>query len=152
MSTNTGIKHDENKPDLSILNLNSLEQIAQAFSYGEKKYGRYNYLGGMRWTRISSALLRHMYKWIWGANKDDESKLSHLAHVGACVFMLIDYSQRGLGTDDRYVPETSDKTSIPASLRMDIEQMDTIQKEREDRDNCCDELSFWQCPTCYGIR
>jgi hypothetical protein len=97
-----GVKHDQGKPDLSILSYGALAEIAKAFEFGAKKYGRYNYLGGMEWTRIGSALLRHTYKWLWGQDNDDESGLHHLAHVGACVIMLLDYVLLGLGTDNRY--------------------------------------------------
>lgn len=99
---NKGIKHDNGKPDLSILSLNALTQITRAFEFGAKKYGRYNYLGGMEWTRIASALLRHTYAWIWGEDYDKESGLHHLAHAGACVVMLLDYVMMGIGKDDRY--------------------------------------------------
>lgn len=97
-----GLKFDNGKPDLSLLSYGALGQIAKAFEFGMKKYGRYNYLNGMEWTRISSALLRHAYAFIWGENNDPESGLHHLAHCGACVIMLLDYTLLGKGTDNRY--------------------------------------------------
>lgn len=100
-----GVKYDQGKADLSILSYDALSQIAKAFEFGAKKYGRYNYLGGMEWTRIGSALLRHTYAWVWGEDCDEESGLHHLAHAGACVIMLLDYVLKGLGTDNRYKKE-----------------------------------------------
>lgn len=97
-----GIKFDGDKPDLSMLSFNALSQISQAFQFGAKKYGRYNYLGGMEWTRIAAAGLRHIYKWLWGEDRDDESGLHHLAHAGACIVMLLDYVTLKIGTDNRY--------------------------------------------------
>jgi hypothetical protein len=96
------LKYDSNKEDLSIISYDALKEIAKALEFGSKKYGRYNYLQGMKWTRISSAALRHLYKWIWISSKDEESNLSHLAHLGACVIMLLDYETKNIGEDDRY--------------------------------------------------
>lgn len=100
---NQGIKHDQGKPDLSILSYDALCEIAKAFEFGAKKYGRYNYLNGMKWTRIGSAAARHLFQWLWVGGKDPESGLSHLSHLGACCVMLLDYEIKGLGEDDRYV-------------------------------------------------
>lgn len=105
MSQENGIKHDSGKADLSILSNAALCEIAKAFEFGAKKYGRYNYLKGMEWTRIASALCRHTYAWIWGEDRDKESGLHHLAHSGACVVMLLDYVLQGIGTDNRYKKE-----------------------------------------------
>jgi hypothetical protein len=105
MSEQKGIKYDTGKADLSILSYGALAEIAKAFQFGAKKYGRYNYLGGMDWTRIASACLRHTYKWIWGEDKDEESGLHHLAHSGACIVMLLDYVLLNKGNDNRYKNE-----------------------------------------------
>lgn len=102
MDKSSGIKYDQNKPDLSILSFDALSEIAKAFEFGAQKYGRYNYLGGMEWTRLSSACLRHIFAWVWGQSEDKESGLSHLAHAGACIIMLLDYVIKNLGTDNRY--------------------------------------------------
>lgn len=97
-----GVKYDNGKADLSLLSYEALSEISRAFEFGAKKYGRYNYLGGMEWTRIISALLRHAYAFAWGEDNDKESGLSHLAHCGACVIMLLDFSTKKLGSDNRY--------------------------------------------------
>lgn len=102
MSGNSvGLKYDDGKADLTLLNRWALEEIAHAFAFGARKYGRYNYRKGMAWTRIAGGALRHINAWVWGENKDPESGLSHLAHAGACVFMLLDYEHNNLGEDNR---------------------------------------------------
>lgn len=81
--------------------LPAMEQISRAFMFGAQKYGRSNYRQGMDWLRVAAACLRHVNAWSWGESKDSESGLSHLAHAGACICMLIDYEVNGIGTDDR---------------------------------------------------
>ena len=97
-----GIKHDSDKPDLSILPRSGLEGIAKVFSFGEKKYGRYNFLKGMAWSRITSAAMRHLVAFNDGEDLDNESKLNHLYHAGACIMMLAEYYEKKLGQDNRY--------------------------------------------------
>lgn len=97
-----GKKYDGGKPDLSLLPREFVEQVSLAFMYGEKKYGRYNYMGGMDWHRLIAATLRHVFAWAWGEDRDSESGLSHLAHAGATIAMLISYQSNGLGKDTRY--------------------------------------------------
>jgi len=99
--TNEGIKHDNEKPDLSLLPREFLDEVAKAMMYGEKKYGRYNYTGGMAWHRIIAACLRHVTAFASGEDTDRESGVSHLGHAGACVLMLTVYYKRNLGTDTR---------------------------------------------------
>lgn len=97
----TGVKHDQGKPDLSLLPYEFLEEVARAMMYGEKKYGRFNYQGGMEWHRPAAACLRHVTKWLAGEDLDSESGVSHLGHAGACILMLIVYVKRNLGKDSR---------------------------------------------------
>lgn len=97
-----GKKFDAQKPDLSLLPKSAKEGIARAFMDGEAKYGRYNYLAGMNWTRILSAVERHISAFNDGEDCAPDSKLNHLWHAGAGICMLIEYYEKKLGTDNRY--------------------------------------------------
>ncbi len=97
----TGVKHDQEKPDLSLLPIEFLSEVARAMMHGEKKYGRYNYTGGMQWSRIIAASMRHILAFMGGEDLDPESGVSHLGHAGACILMLTVYVKRNLGTDNR---------------------------------------------------
>ncbi len=97
-----GIKHDQEKPDLSLLPKEFLEEVAKAFMHGEKKYGRYNYRNGMDWHRLIAACFRHITAFNEGEDNDKESSFSHLGHAGACIAMLLVYKKNSLGKDTRY--------------------------------------------------
>lgn len=101
-----GVKHDQNKPDLSLLPKEFLEEVAKAFMHGEKKYARYNYLAGMDWHRVIASAFRHLSAFNEGEDLDTESGNNHLAHAGACIAMLLVYYKRGIGKDTRYKRST----------------------------------------------
>lgn len=100
-----GSKHDQEKPDLSLLPPEFLNEVALAFMHGEKKYGRYNFTGGLQWTRLGAAIMRHTTAWLWGEEADTESGLHHLAHAGAGIAMALMHVRKGLGQDNRYKRE-----------------------------------------------
>lgn len=100
--TMTGIKYDVEKPDLSLLPRAAKEEIAKAFMFGQKKYGRYNYLGGMDWTRLLAAAERHITAFNDGEDLDPETGINHLGHAGACICMLLEYIKNERGNDNRY--------------------------------------------------
>ena len=102
-----GTKNDQGKPRLAFIPAKAVFGIGQAFEYGAKKYADWNYKKGLSATRLSSALLRHVFAWLGGEDKDPESGLLHLYHAGACVCMLIDAVERIPAMDDRHKDEAS---------------------------------------------
>lgn len=109
-----GIKYDEGKPPMELLPNSALVEIAKVFGEGAKKYGRYNYRAGMAWTRIIGAAYRHLGAFNSGEDLDPETKLSHLAHLGSCVLMLLSYINEHPELDDRYKkPATDGGVSFP---------------------------------------
>lgn len=59
-----GIKHDDNKVDLSLIPYEVLEEIARVLMHGARVYGRYNWQGGLDYTRLDGAALRHRGKFM----------------------------------------------------------------------------------------
>lgn len=104
-----GTKHDSGKPKLHYMPYPALEEIAKVFTFGANKYGDYNFLKGMDWTRPYNASLRHLGAWFWQESKDTETGLSHLAHAGCNIMMLLAYEIEKLGNDNRYINQKGDK-------------------------------------------
>lgn len=99
-----GQKADGGKPLIALVPSEAIEEIARAFTFGAEKYAANNWRKGFGWTRVASALLRHVHAWLRGEEADPESGLSHLAHAGACLCFLLTFEKTGTGTDDRYRP------------------------------------------------
>ncbi|MDB5157115.1 MAG: phage-related protein [Mucilaginibacter sp.] len=108
-------KFDQGKPEHHLLPSLALEEITKAMTFGAKKYEPYNWTSGdgIKWSRYFNACLRHLWKFWRGIPKDEESGLSHLAHAGACIFILFELYLIKKGQDDRplYYNATSDKSN-----------------------------------------
>ncbi len=88
-----GTKFDGGKPRMGLLPGAALHAIARGFTYGARKYDDHNWRRGMKWSRLQDALLRHLTAWSEGEARDPESGLSHLAHAGCCLLMLLWYEE-----------------------------------------------------------
>lgn len=103
IQTEGGIKHDEEKEPFHLLAPEMLFGISRVLDFGRKKYSERNWEAGMEWSRVFSALMRHMWKWWGGERVDDETGMSHLWHAGCCLMFLIAYESRHVGIDDRHL-------------------------------------------------
>lgn len=99
---NSGIKHDGGKPELALISPDFIEAVGAVMTYGAKKYGAHNWRNGFAYTRILSAIFRHLYAWAKGDDLDSETRLSHLAHAACGIQFLIEFQKRGTGIDDRF--------------------------------------------------
>lgn len=86
---NKGKKYDLGKTKLQLLEPCFLMGTAEVLTFGAQKYGEDNWKGGIDDMRIYGSIQRHLVAWRSGQIKDDESGLSHLAHVGAELMFLM---------------------------------------------------------------
>lgn len=96
----------DKKPQLDLLEHVANIEIARVMETGARKYGRKNF----RTIPISAtvyigAIARHVGAWGAGENLDPESGISHLAHIGANVHVLLAAMEAGTFTDNR-APDT----------------------------------------------
>lgn len=105
-ASDTPIKHDNGKTDWSLVPWESVEQIAKVLQFGAKKYDSDNWRTGegFDYTRVLNSAMRHMVAFQKGEDKDPESGLSHLAHLGCNVLFLLYYQEHSnrYKNDDRY--------------------------------------------------
>ena len=109
METLVGIKHDSDKPDMSLLSSFSINELAKVLSFGKEKYAAHNWRKGIQISRLIAAAQRHMFAFNGGEDKDPESGLSHLAHAMCCMMFAIEMMEVKPELDDRYVPVVSTK-------------------------------------------
>ena len=102
-------KHDQNKVEYHHIPPNALEQMAQVFTFGARKYAAYNYRYGFAHSRLFNAAMRHLWAYWRGETYDPESGLNHLAHAACCVLMLLQSKMENTGTDDRFKKELTEE-------------------------------------------
>lgn len=97
-----GVKRDDGKAPMALLDHQALTQIAQVMGFGAKKYAAHNWRKGIPLSRLTSAAMRHISAWNDGDDWDAESGLSHLAHAGCCIMFLLSLHHEKPELDDRY--------------------------------------------------
>lgn len=87
-------KFDGDKLRMDLVPVEAIQAMARSFSYGAKKYGANNWKigGGLEYSRLYAAAMRHLTSWYNGEDLDPESGLSHLDHCMACLAMLQSHS------------------------------------------------------------
>jgi hypothetical protein len=96
-----GQKHDGKKLRYDLIPPEALEELARVYTIGAAKYGDNNYLGGLKWSRVIGAMMRHLEAYRAGEEIDQEDGQLHLASVMWCAATLITYEARGIPEDDR---------------------------------------------------
>ena len=77
----TGIKHDDGKLPYYLLPFDAVDEVVAVLRHGAKKYGDRNWEGGMDWSRLLGASLRHLSSYSQGQRVDPETHLYALAHA-----------------------------------------------------------------------
>jgi len=92
----------EAKPKISSTPTIGIREMGKVFELGAKKYGRYNWrLHTVSATVYYDAAWRHLSAWFDGEDIDPESGVSHLAHVMACMNILLDAQAHDKMNDNR---------------------------------------------------
>lgn len=98
---NGGVKADQDKLPLHLIPPELIFSLGKVLQFGANKYAERNWERGMSWSRVFSALQRHLWAWQAGEPCDQETGFSHLEHAACCIAFLVTYEQRGVGLDDR---------------------------------------------------
>ena len=98
----TGIKHDQEKPKLSLLSALWLLGVGQVLTLGAKKYSAHNWREGIEQSRLLSAALRHILAYQDGEDLDPETGLCHLYHASCCLMFAAELRITHPELDDRY--------------------------------------------------
>jgi len=100
---NTGMKFDQEKPRLDLVEPSFLLGLADVLTYGARKYAPNNWREGIDASRLYAALQRHLLAFWQGEDIDPESGLPHLSHA-ACELMFLQWmtDNRPNDHDDRW--------------------------------------------------
>lgn len=89
------LRYNEGKLDWSLFPFDAAEEIVKVLEFGAKKYAGWNFTNGtgLSWVSTAKSLMRHLFAWMKGEDKDPESGLSHLGHIGCNVLFLLYYEK-----------------------------------------------------------
>lgn len=104
-----GRKFDQDpllKPKIGLVPLRAVWEIGKVMTFGAEKYDAHNWKGGIKYSRLIDAAMRHIIQFNEGEDLDPEgnggSGLHHLAHAGCCIMMLLEMTMDRPDLDDRY--------------------------------------------------
>ena len=101
-SETKGFKKDGGKPRPALLATHAMVGLGEVLAYGAKKYDDDNWRHGMRWRRVADALLRHVFAYLGGEDRDPETGLLHIDHALCNAMFLSEYQHTNTGIDDRW--------------------------------------------------
>jgi hypothetical protein len=135
-----GLKNDQGKPRMELLDSYALEQVSKVLAFGADKYtkngvrGEHNWRKGIAFSRLIGAVFRHLYAWLRGESTDPETGLSHLAHAGCGIMFLLWHEKHRPDLDDRYQPEQSKAyTDVKFTIKNDggSDDKSSVESARE---------------------
>ena len=97
-----GLKYDQGKPPMSLIDRHAIEEIAKVLAFGAEKYAAHNWRQGIAYSRLLDASMRHLFAFADGEDLDPESGLSHIAHAGCCIVFLLGMIDAKPEMDDRH--------------------------------------------------
>lgn len=102
MLIENGLKSDCDKARTDLLPIIPLLGAARVFGFGARKYGEFNFRGGIKHLRLYGACLRHLFAWYEREDVDPESGELHLDHALCSLMMLRQMVHERPDLDDRY--------------------------------------------------
>jgi hypothetical protein len=97
-----GLKYDQSKPRMDLLDFDALEGLAKVLTFGANKYAAHNWRKGISYSRLTAAMLRHLAALQKGEDIDPESGLPHIDHLGCCWMFLSNMTKTRPDLDDRF--------------------------------------------------
>lgn len=98
----TGLKFDLDKTRVELLDAEWLEGVGQVLTFGARKYAAHNWRGGISYSRLLGACMRHLFAILRGDDLDAESGLPHVYHASCCLMFLAWMMNHRKDLDDRY--------------------------------------------------
>lgn len=92
---NKAKRYNQGKLKWSLVDFESLEEMVKVLEFGAEKYGDDNWKKGLTTKSIAESMLRHLFSFLAGEDKDEESNCSHIAHL-QCNAMFMMYMLNNL--------------------------------------------------------
>ena len=103
-----GLKYDAGKDPMELLDFGALRGVSRVLGFGARKYAAHNWRGGLQYSRLLGATLRHLAAYSQGEDLDPETGLPHIDHALCELMFLSAFIHEGrTELDDRYITKQS---------------------------------------------
>lgn len=96
-----GLRYNEGKIRYDLIPTYAHEQFAKVLTKGSEKYAERNWELGMKWSKVTASLKRHIASFEAGEDFDKEDGLLHMAHAMCNTAFLVEYYKTYPQGDDR---------------------------------------------------
>jgi hypothetical protein len=111
MHENGARKNDMGKTRIDLIPMGAVVEVAEVLTDGAKEYGDHNWRKGVAYSRLYSAVQRHLLAF-WLGEDIDESGHRALAHACTDIMMLMEtdpeWDDRYLKPDKLHISKTDD--------------------------------------------
>lgn len=127
----SGIKNDDGKLPMHLLDRTALESMAAVLRHGQIKYGADNWRGGIAYTRLIGAAMRHLHALNDCEDFDPETKELHAAHAMCSLMFLIWMMRCRPDLDDRWRGGPLVKAEVPKPQKVSMIEEDVEEELKE---------------------
>lgn len=103
VSNTEGKKNDSQKPRMDLIPVEFLIGTAKPLTHGANKYGQHNFRQGITYSRLLSAIKRHIDLELAGVKIDADSSCEHWMNACAGLSMYAYMKTHRPDMDDRFV-------------------------------------------------
>jgi len=141
MNEDKGLRYNQGKIRMDLLEPYAIEQLAKVFTKGAEKYADNNWLQGMKWSKMVASLKRHLLAFEKGKDFDFDPNCPDCQtgtcknHTGLLHMAQVAWNAMGLVSYYKYHPEMDDR----------LHTIMTMPKIGTDLDDC---IISWVKPWC----
>lgn len=95
------LRFNNGKPRWALADFEALVPMIEVLEFGAKKYDAHNWKKGLKTTGICESMLRHIYAYLAGEDKDPDSGIHHVGHI-LCNAMFLSHMVNREDMDDRF--------------------------------------------------
>jgi hypothetical protein len=96
-----GERHNQGKVRYDLLPAKALHELVEVYTFGANKYSDRNWEKGLKYMDTVASILRHLWAFVRGETKDEESGCHHMAHAAFGCLALVEFHFTNKGEDDR---------------------------------------------------
>ena len=127
------LRFNSNKVEFDDMPLLGMVEVAKVAAYGRSKYSKNNWRKGASTGQYLNCAIRHIMKYMYGEETDDESQCLHLGHAAWNILAELEKMITNTRIDDRFKYPGFDNVSD--AFELNEVQQETNEKMAEKKDD-----------------